>query len=256
MLAVRRALVALLVASGALLPAGAQAGGVPTARAVVPVPTVAAVFAPSGHGLAPALHLPHVCSAEVLRTATGAVVLTAAHCVAGAGVGLEVAPGFHDGQTPRGTWDVTAVYVDPGWLHGQDPRRDAAVLVVAPRNGQRLGDVVRGERLGVPRSGRPVTVTGYPQGSDGRPVTCRSLLSSQDGYPRFDCHGFVGGTSGSPWVQRGRVVGVIGGLEQGGCTEMTSYSAPFGAWTLALVRRAETGAAADLAPSPDPVGGC
>jgi hypothetical protein len=53
-------------------------------------------------------------------------------------------------------------------------------------------------------------------------------------YPSLDCHGYVGGTSGSPWIasatggRAGTVVGVIGGLEHGGRHEYTSYTATFG----------------------------
>jgi hypothetical protein len=49
---------------------------------------------------------------------------------------------------------------------------------------------------------------------------------------RFECGGFFGGTSGSPWVtgfdprtRTGTIVGVIGGYQEGGDTDAISYSA-------------------------------
>lgn len=46
------------------------------------------------------------------------------------------------------------------------------------------------------------------------------------------------------------VVGVIGGLHQGGCFPWTSYSAPFDSATAAVFTRAATGGAADVLPVP------
>lgn len=65
-------------------------------------------------------------------------------------------------------------------------------------------------------------------------------------YPAFDCGGFVGGSSGSGWVTRGhKLVGVIGGLHQGGCLPSTSYSSTFGRDIFKLIARASSGAAGD-----------
>ena len=63
------------------------------------------------------------------------------------------------------------------------------------------------------------------------------------------CDGLVGGTSGAPWVNGSTVVGVIGGLEGGGCTENLSYSAPFDERTAQLLARAEAGGPGDTAPT-------
>ena len=52
---------------------------------------------------------------------------------------------------------------------------------------------------------------------------------------RFDCGGYTGGTSGSPWVtnfsartRTGTIVGVVGGYQQGGDTPAVSYSSYLG----------------------------
>jgi hypothetical protein len=65
------------------------------------------------------------------------------------------------------------------------------------------------------------------------PITCLNWTSRQSATQlRFDCGGYTGGTSGSPWVthfdsrsRTGTIVGVIGGYQQGGDTPAVSYSA-------------------------------
>ncbi len=80
----------------------------------------------------------HDCTATVVDSPHGDVLLTAAHCVAGSGAGMVFAPGFHDGISPEGRWTVTAAHLAPGWLKSQDPHDDFAFLTVAPQtiNGQ------------------------------------------------------------------------------------------------------------------------
>ena len=63
-------------------------------------------------------------------------------------------------------------------------------------------------------------------------VTCVNPTSRQSATQlRFDCGGYTGGTSGSPWVTSfnartgtGTIVGVIGGYQQGGDTPAVFYS--------------------------------
>ena len=43
-------------------------------------------------------------------------------------------------------------------------------------------------------------MVGYPAGSGGQPVICLNQASARAGYPAFRCGGFVGGTSGGPWL--------------------------------------------------------
>ena len=67
------------------------------------------------------------------------------------------------------------------------------------------------------------------------PVTCKNQTSQQSTYQvKFECGGFFGGTSGSPWLtsfdlktRTGTIVGVIGGYQEGGATDSISYSAYF-----------------------------
>jgi V8-like Glu-specific endopeptidase len=199
-------------------------------------------------GVVPRLGGPHFCSAGVVASPSRDLLITAAHCVLGPGVPIEFAPLLHDAELPAGVWTVTDMYIDPAWQRSFDPLHDVAFLRIAPRDGKRIEDVVPGLPLAAPRVGGPVTVSGYPLGSRGRPLTCTAPLGAAEGGSAIHCSGFVDGTSGGPWVQNGRVVGVIGGPEQGGCGPDVAYSAPFGPDVQALLRRAAAGGRGDAVP--------
>jgi hypothetical protein len=237
--------VALLAAALAQQPAGAA--DTPAAHETAPVPTVGTLFYPSVLGLFATLRLPHFCSASVVHSTGHDLVVTAAHCVYGTGPTIEFAPGYDDGATPYGVWTVRHLYVDPAWKATRDPRHDVAILQLAPRGGRDVEDVVGANPLGVAQPGADVTVLGYRLGSGGRPLTCTNELYETDGYPSIDCTGFTDGTSGGPWLQGGSVVGVVGGLWQGGCAD-AEYSTPFGGDTFTLLHRAESGTGGDATP--------
>jgi hypothetical protein len=171
--------------------------------------------------------------------------------VFGTGLGIEFAPGFHDGLSPHGVWDVRRAYLDPSWVTSQDPRYDVAVLQVFPHGSTNVESAAGAYVLGsVPASGSSVTVDGYVAGSNGEPITCTNSTYRTAGYPSFDCGGYADGVSGGPWLAGRTVVGVVGGLHQGGCTPSTSYSSPFGARAAALLARAERAGKGDVAPIP------
>jgi hypothetical protein len=241
-------LAGLLLGLVVLQPVRAETPPVPAARQVETVPATGALFYPSVFGLLPTLGGPHFCSASVVHSPARDLLVTAAHCVFGNGATIEFAPLLHDAALPAGVWTVKDVYIDPAWKKAFDPRHDVAFLRVAPRDGKMIEDVVPGLPLGAPRAGAPVTVSGYPMGSRGRPVTCTAPLQQTDGYSAIGCSGFGDGTSGGPWVQDGQVVGVIGGLEQGGCAPDAEYSTPFGADAQAAFARAVAAGRSDVAP--------
>lgn len=204
----------------------------------------------------------HTCTASVVDSPGRDLLLTAAHCVQGTGAGMSFEPGAIDGRAPYGRWTVSAAYASPAWIVGHDPAADVAVLVVAPQLvGGRTVEVQErtgGRPLGSePPVGSTVTVTGYPFGSAGRPVTCRSRVAMTAGFPAFDCPGFVDGTSGGPWVAstgRHAVVGLIGGRHQGGCRPAVSYSAPFTGTVRQVYEAAVAGGPPSTLPPPGPSG--
>lgn len=243
---------ALLLTSAAA-PAAADPAG--SAEPAGTTATVGALFAGELTG-------GHTCTASVLDSPSGDLVLTAAHCIAGTGLGYRFVPAYDDGAAPFGVWRVTGVWVDPAWTDHQDPRADVAVLRVADQTFPRgvfvsVQQVTGGERLGTaPPSGTHVTDVAYNSGIDDSPVSCTTTTRVQDGFPAFDCAGYVGGSSGSPWLATDPVTGgtevrgVIGGPHQGGCLDSTSYSAPFGGAVAELVRAAASGLRPTGAPTP------
>ena len=239
-------------------PSGAASG----AATATPVDVrVGAVYFPSVLGLNPTLGLPHICSASVVHSTGHDLVAIAAHCVYGNGTGYEFVPGYDKGAMPDGIWTVRAVYVDPAWKKGNDPHHDIAFLRIAPRSVHghlvNIEDVTGAFTLGTaPAQGTDVTVTGYKLGTDDAPLVCHAPTTLTGTYPTVACTGFRDGTSGGPWVTAtSTLVGVIGGLHEGGCTPLINYSAPFDASTLALLARAEAGGPAD-SPLPPLSDGC
>ncbi|MFE4972573.1 trypsin-like serine peptidase [Kitasatospora sp. NPDC056651] len=171
----------------------------------------------------------HFCTASVLHSTGGNLLLTAAHCLSSTD-GVTFAPGYRDGSAPYGTWQVTAIHTTPGWSQKGDVDEDFAILETAPSGGRNVEDVVGGNRLGAGEPfGATVRLYGYPADSE-EPLLCTDTTGRQSGYQRVvQCPSYPSGTSGGPWIDTatGEVVGAIGGYEQGGDTDDTSYSAYF-----------------------------
>jgi V8-like Glu-specific endopeptidase len=228
--------------------------GTPTAATFDGTRTVGPIFRDG-------LDQDHGCTASVLASPGHDLILTAAHCVYGTAAGWTFAPGYDEGRTPYGVWTVIHAYVDPKWSDGQDPQHDYAILQVADvkRNGRKVGvqDVTGGEVLGqAPSAGTQVTDVAYNAGIDDQPIRCTVPVYYTDGFPGFNCHGYVGGSSGSPWLVTDPhthltyVEGVIAGLHQGGCYEYTSYSPAFRPDVYALLLRATLHLHPDTVPTP------
>jgi V8-like Glu-specific endopeptidase len=228
----------------------------PTAKPPAGVPSVGPLFVDG-------LGSEHNCTASVLDSRAGNLIMTAAHCISGDGAGAVFAPGYANGDTPYGTWVVTSTYAPTKWLDSADPAYDFAILAVTPAatnptNGS-VQAVVGGDRLGAaPAAGEQITVAGYVAGTDDEPVICSTTTHLTGAFPTFDCAGYAGGTSGSPWIAdldpstgHGVLVALIGGLNQGGCRPDTSYSPPFTAAVQQLLQRAtDAGEGDDLQPAP------
>ncbi len=228
--------------------------GTPTATSFAGTPTVGPLFR---DGLAQ----DHGCTASVVASPRRDLVLTAAHCVFGTASGWQFAPGYDKGSTPYGVWTVAHAYVDPRWIADQDPQHDYAILQLADQRsgGREVGvqDVVGANILGqAPGSHRTITDVAYNAGIDDQAIRCTTGVYVTDGFPSFNCHGYVGGSSGSPWLyavpgtRLTYVVGVIAGLHQGGCFEYTSYSPAFRPDAYELLARATLGLHPDTLPTP------
>ena len=247
---------------------------VPTILAAGAVAAAHTAHAPSGTGrarrfagtatvgalFASASSTAHFCTASVVRSPRGDVLLTAAHCIRGTAAGYVFAPGYYDGISPYGRWTVTAAYLDRGWLGRRDPRRDFAFLTVASRtiDGRQvpIQQLTGANGLDLrPLPGERVTVPAYPAGTDDEQITCTVAVYYDGPYPAFDCTPYPGGTSGAPLLvstpQGTLVAGVIGGLHQGGCFPFTSYSAPLGEPAWRAYSAAVADAQGDTAPAAD-----
>src|ERR1700678_4066150 len=60
----------------------------------------------------------HVCTGSVVHSARGNLVMTAAHCLAGASQ-IAFAPGFAGDAAPTDLWTADAVYLDQRWIAGK-----------------------------------------------------------------------------------------------------------------------------------------
>ena len=143
-------------------------------QAFAGTPAVGALFTASAGRLGQ-----HFCTASVVDSPAGDLVITAAHCVAGASDTIEFVPGYDRGNQPYGVWTVTKVYVDQAWTSSSSDDDDFAFLRVSqPGSSVPVENVTGAERLatGTPASRQMVQVIGYPTATN-QPVTC---LIAQD----------------------------------------------------------------------------
>ncbi len=194
----------------------------------------------------------HFCTASVVASPGKDLLITAAHCINGgkgsSGYNSDVVfiPGYRDGQAPFGVWTPAKLLVAPQWAQLSDPDFDVGFVVLQPHNGENIQQVLGANQLGTDVGYQYlVHVTGYPDNADA-PITCINWTSRfSSSQLKFECAGYTGGTSGSPWVTRfsaashtGTIVGVIGGYQQGGDTPSVSYSVRFGPAILQLYQQA------------------
>jgi V8-like Glu-specific endopeptidase len=195
----------------------------------------------------------HFCTASVVASRGKNLLITAAHCINGGkgstGYRSDIAfiPDYRDGQEPFGVWTPAKLLVPPQWADSSNPDYDVGFVVLEPHDGQNIQQVLGANRLGAAQGDQYlVHVTGYPSSSSS-PITCVNRTSRfSNTQLRFECPGYTGGTSGSPWVTRfsrrsrtGTIVGVIGGHQGGGETPSVSYSVRFGPAIQHLYREAK-----------------
>jgi hypothetical protein len=221
----------------------------PTAQPVPPDPRVGIVY-DGGERL---------CTGGVLDSPAGDLIVTAGHCVA-AGQNEAFVAGLTGTAAPTDFWRIDMVYLDPRWVQYQDPVADFAIARVSRDAGGSVeAQPGAGLKLGTaPQPGAAITVSGYALNATGGPVGCRTAAAATvRGFPEADCAQMLDGTSGSPWIEGSTVVGVIGGLDGGGCEGQTvNYSPPFGDAIKQLLARAEAGGPSDAAPEINGDVGC
>ena len=245
------------VAGGRTSP-DATPAGVPTAGLFGGSPTIGALFYATGRN-------PRVCTAAVVDSTSGNLVVTSAHCIVGRGfaTNLEYVPDYSDGRAPYGLWPVTAITVARGWRHGHNPNLDLAFLTVAAVHGRQVQAATGGLAMGFNLSyDQTIEAVAYNNGNI-EPVRCATRsFRFRTGQVEFLCGGFHDGTSGAPWVAgydpgngAGTLVGVLGGYEGGGVYQWASYSPYFGSALRAVYQMAELRSAPSpeaTAPSPGP----
>jgi hypothetical protein len=224
------------------VPAASAPKGTPRADPFTGSPTTGALFYTTGGKN-------HFCTASVVDSTAGDMVLTAAHCVywKGFAANIEYVPGYHDGKQPYGAWPVARITVASGWESSHDPDLDFAFLTTASVDGQRIQARTGGLTIGFTRwYSEKIEVIGHND-TDTEPIRCATKsFRFRPGQMEFYCHGFWTGTSGGPWIigynaryGTGTVFGVIGGYELGGDYEWASYSAYFGSATRSLYQQVE-----------------
>jgi V8-like Glu-specific endopeptidase len=214
-------------------PAGQTPDAHPAHAALAALP-VGALFEHDASGA-------HFCTASVVASPGADLLITAAHCISdgdGSGYKSDIVfiPGYRDGATPYGIWTPERLLVAPQWADSADPDFDVGFIVLQPHDGENIQQVLGANQIGYDNGYQYlVRVTGYPSSADA-PITCVNWTSMESATQlEFDCGGFAGGTSGSPWVagfdprtRTGTIVGVIGGYQEGGDSPSVSYSPYFG----------------------------
>ena len=231
--------IAITVSVTLLGPAAPRAAG-PGMSAAVQTSAVGALFTLAASGKLGR----HFCTASVVDSPMGDLVVTAAHCV-GPNMADRMAfvPDYAAGNIPDGIWTVTHVLMDSQWTSSRNPDDDFAFLIVSqPGSTASVQQLTGGEAIGIDMpAGRRVKLAGYNDSQDAL-ISCENTAHLVNGTQfELQCGRFAGGTSGSPFLAtagRETVIGVLGGYEQGGLSTSVSYAARFNAQFAALYRTA------------------
>lgn len=164
------------------------------------------------------------CTATVVGSDSGQVVVTAAHCVFvpeadvfGGGYSMTAEPGWVEDQqfypgrdgddAPFGIWDIESAWVDPRWQETGNPAFDVAFLTIAEQDGRTVADVVGSQGISFGATAtNAVTALGYPSMApfDGTTLRyCTEDDAAADpiyrGALAMDC-AMNQGASGGPWL--------------------------------------------------------
>ena len=221
--------------------------GTPNSQSFSGMPTVGALFYTRAGSN-------HFCTASVIHSTVGSLVVTAAHCVYSNGYSqhVEFIPGYNGASESYGVWPVTQITVAKGWRQGQNADFDVAFLnVVPPPNSVGPIEQVTGAlqiAFALPDA-QHITVIGYND-TGQQPIMCATTsFKFRPDQMEFYCRGFWYGTSGGPWILNynagngtGTVYGVIGGYQAGGHVSWASYAAALEKPAQELLAQAEASA--------------
>ena len=89
----------------------------------------------------------HFCTASVVDSPGGDLLITAAHCIdsgKGGGYrdGIVFVPGYQDGRAPFGIWAVARLIVSPQWASDSDPSLDVGFVVLKPHDGENIENIL------------------------------------------------------------------------------------------------------------------
>ena len=116
-----------------------------SAHTALTAPRVGALFLRTSGGN-------HFCTASVVSSPGRDLLITAAHCInGGKGSGyrsdIVFIPGYRDGTEPYGIWSPARLLVAPGWARSADPDLDVGFVVLKPRNGENIEQVLGADIL-------------------------------------------------------------------------------------------------------------
>lgn len=184
----------------------------------------------------------HYCSASVVRSKGGNLILTAGHCLNSKAVFVpKYDPTRALNEQPYGIWPVDEWFGDKWYTknsRGPESDLDYAFARVRPNGARSLQDTVGGNTLARPAATEnAVTAVGYPnvgRNPQDRPIQCSSRTQPLPGYNqmRIDCAGMWDGVSGGPFFSTldrsagtGEIIGNVGGYNGGGPGVPTSHPA-------------------------------
>ncbi len=218
------------------------------------LPTVGALFFDVGP-----IH--ERCTGTVISTGSRNVIATAGHCLWNRLTNWLPAtvmptpvfvPGYHDGQAPYGKWSVRTRYYATAWKKNLNPDYDYGFIVLNDLNGRRIQDAVGANAWRTDAgTDNQAEITAYPDNRD-QPLRCDTRTQKYGACASqlvFPCDNFHTGVSGSLLMQDfgstdpqlGTAFASLGGYQQGGNTDNTSYAVLWNSGTAALVNSAVSG---------------
>ena len=159
------------------------------------------------------------CSASVISSTSGDVIVTAGHCVYDTNslswlvnCNWVFVPGYNNGQAPYGIWPAREVAALNTWTkENPDYNADVAFVALSQVNGKHITQVTGSQAIGFNYArGQQTFSFGYPvnlangqvlQFCSGVPAASLYTADNYQGLGLSSCL-MTGGSSGGPWLQR------------------------------------------------------